>query len=265
MSLSRLAALLSSAACLVAPGETPGTGDPVKRPVAELAGEYRFGNGLGMNFSLTIEPEGRFSYAWRGCTGFCDASLGEAKLEAGHLILKPDTPVAMHTIRGHDSDLIPVRWGERLYLVPPVQRWAFCNQVNQGGEPRNHRLGGFYLRQGDWDKRVTGLPSVPREWDSLLLKKPLIGRVIEVLSGDRAKVDLGADDGVWKGMKLWADTEGSRLVQVVEVGPKSCVIYTEHPGATPTRFQKGQGVRSKLPTRTDFPSDPRARGTSSID
>jgi hypothetical protein len=70
--------------------------------------------------------------------------------------------------------------------------------------------------------------------------------VIEVLNGDRAKVDLGADSGVWKGMELWTDTEGFGLVQVVEVGAKSSVISNKYSDMTPIRFQKGQGVRSKL-------------------
>jgi hypothetical protein len=98
----------------------------------------------------------------------------------------------------------------------------------------------------DWDKKVSGLPGVPKGWDSLLLKKPLHGRVIEVLSGDRAKVDLGADSGVWKGMELWADAEGFGLVQVVEVGARSSIVSTKYPDVTPIRFQKGQWVRSKL-------------------
>jgi hypothetical protein len=135
-----------------------------------------------------------------------------------------------------------------LDLTPEAQRWEFCNQVNQGGEPRSRPIGWFYLRQGDWDKKVTGLPSVPQEWDSLLLKKPLRGRVIEVLNGDRAKVDLGADIGVWKGMQLWTDTEGFGPVLVIEVGPKSSVNYPEYLGVRPIRFQRGQEVRSN---RTD--------------
>jgi hypothetical protein len=78
------------------------------------------------------------------------------------------------------------------------------------------------------------------------LKKPLHGKVIEVLGDDRARVDLGSDSGVWKGMQLWVDIEGFGLVQVLEVGAKNSVISIKYPDVTPIRFQKGQGVRSRL-------------------
>jgi hypothetical protein len=247
MSLSKLAAIMAlAAACFVPSGETRSTGDGLKSPVAEFAGDYYFGDGLGVNCSLTITQGGRFSFGWRGCLGIYDQNSGEAKVEAGHLILKPESPNVREGFRGTATDLIPVRWGERLYLVTEAERWEFCNQVNQGGEPRDGPHGRFYLRQGDWAKKVTGPPSVPKGWEPLLLKKPLHGRVIEVLHGDRAKVDLGADSGVWKGMELWADTEGFGLVQVVEVGAESSIISTKYTDMTPIRFQKGQGVRSKL-------------------
>ena len=86
---------------------------------------------------------------------------------------------------------------------------------------------------------------MPKAWEALLLKEPLRGRVIEVLGVGRARVDLGADGGFWKGMELWADFDGFGLVQVVEVGAKSSVIATKYPDVKPIRFQVGQGVRSK--------------------
>jgi hypothetical protein len=70
--------------------------------------------------------------------------------------------------------------------------------------------------------------------------------VIEVLSGGRARVDLGADRGVWKGMELWADTEGFGLVEVTEVGAKSSLIATKDCDVSSIVFQMGQGVRSEL-------------------
>jgi hypothetical protein len=54
MSLSRLAAILASAAWFVPSGGNPSTGDPRIKPVAELAGDYNLGDGLGINCALTI-------------------------------------------------------------------------------------------------------------------------------------------------------------------------------------------------------------------
>ena len=170
MSMTRLAVILGSAACFVPSGETPSTGGLLKSPVAEVAGEYYFGDGLGVNCSLTVTQEGRFSFVWRGCLGVYDRNSGEAKVEAGHLILKPERRNVRGGSRGTATDFIPVRWGERLYLIPEEEGRKFCNQANRGGEPRNGPHGHFYLRRDDWDKKVTGLPSVPKEWEALLMR-----------------------------------------------------------------------------------------------
>lgn len=246
MSMSKLTVFLASATCLAMAGEVPKTENLPQNPIKAFAGEYYFGDGTGVNCSLTVNPEGRFSFRWRGCLGVYDQNQGEAKVEAEHLILKPERPNVREGFRGTPTDFLIVRWGDRTYLIPEADKEAFCNHVNQGTEPRAKAHGSFYLRRGDWEKEVTGLPSVPKNWDSLLLKKPLQGQVIEVLGNDRAKVDLGTENGVWKGMELWADSEGFGLVQIVEVEAKNCVIETKYPDLTRIKFLKGQGVRSKL-------------------
>jgi hypothetical protein len=246
MSKSSLTVILASVACLAPSGETPSTGDHPQSPIAAVAGDYYFGDGLGVNCSLSVKPEGRFSFVWRGCLGVYDENTGGAKVVAGHLILSPERPNVREGFRGTKTDFHVVRWGDRLYLIPEGDQQEFCNTVNQGREPRSGSHGRFYLRRGDWDKKVTSLPSVPKEWEPLLLKKPLRGRVIEVLSGGRARVDLGADGGVWKGMELWTDTEGFGLVEVIAGGAKSSVIAHKYPDVSPIRFQMGQGVRSGL-------------------
>jgi hypothetical protein len=246
MSVSTLSVILALATCLVPSGETPSKGDRPRSSVAAVAGNYYFGDGLGINCSLTVRQEGHFSFSWRGCLGVYDENMGRAKVVAEHLVLSPERPNVQEGFSGTRTDFHVVRWGDRLYLIPEGDKQEFCNAVNGGIEPRSERHGRFYLRRGDWDKKVTGLPRVPKDWSPLLLKKPLRGRVIDVLSGGRARVDLGTDDGVWKGMELWVDTKGSGLVQVVEVGAKSSVISIKYPRLTPIRFQTGQGVRSEL-------------------
>ena len=67
----------------------------------------------------------------------------------------------------------PSGGGEPLYLVPKDAGKAFCSLVNKGLEPRSDVHGRFYLRRGDWEKKVTGLPIVPKDWESLLQKKPV--------------------------------------------------------------------------------------------
>ncbi len=57
-------------------------------------------------------------------------------------------------------------------LVPKEDGKRFCDKVNEGREPRSQPHGFFYLRRGDWGKKVTGLPNVPDAWKSFLQKKP---------------------------------------------------------------------------------------------
>jgi hypothetical protein len=176
MSVSKLTVLLASTACVVSPDNAPRTGEQTKRPLAAIAGDYYFGDGLGVNCTLAITPEGRFSFEWRGCLGVYDRNSGEARIADGHLILKPEWPNPRDGFRGSSTDLIPVRWGERSYLVPTQDAEDFCNEVNQGREPRDGPHGHSYLRTDDWKKQVAGLPSVPKQWEAMLLKKAAPGQ-----------------------------------------------------------------------------------------
>jgi hypothetical protein len=85
-----------------------------------------------------------------------------------HLVLLPEQPNDARGFGGTPTDFVPVHWGDRLYLAPAKSGAAFCDSVNQGEEPRDNIHGMFYLRSGDWEKKVKGSPTVPKEWESLL-------------------------------------------------------------------------------------------------
>jgi hypothetical protein len=247
MSAHCLTLFLASTSWLLLSGDVPRAREqPEKNTIAALAGDFYRGDGLGMNCSLTINPGGYFSFQWRGCLGVYGQNKGRAKVVAGHLVLKPEQPNNQDGFGGTPTDFIPVRWGDRLYLVPAQDKGKFCNEVNQGTEPREGAHGLFYLRRDDWKKKVTGWPVVPKEWVPLLLKKPLQGKIVEVLDGGRARVDLGVETGAWKDMELWVDTPEFGLVRVIEVEAKSCVVTASFPCLDKIAFKNGQGVRSRL-------------------
>jgi hypothetical protein len=143
-----------------------------KVAIAAIAGSYYYGDGLGINCSLVVEPEGRFSFNWRGCLGVYGKNEGGAKVVNDHLILTLEQPNDSAGFGGTPTDFIPVPWNDRLYLVPAKSGKGFCDGVNQGREPRDNVHGMFYLRQSDWSKRTTGLPVVPKDWESWLQKTP---------------------------------------------------------------------------------------------
>src|SRR5438477_12939061 len=41
------------------------------------AGEYYFGDGLGVNVSLALAPESGFVFSWHGCLGLYDLNYGD--------------------------------------------------------------------------------------------------------------------------------------------------------------------------------------------
>lgn len=139
---------------------------------------------------------------------------------------------------GEPTDLIPVRWSGQLHLVPRDEGPRYCNLVNLGWISR-HPDGDFYLRGCDDEPKFEGLPSVPGEWKRMLLTKPIHGKVINVMADGRARIDLGAENGVWEGMWLESDPGG---FEVVEVGAKSSVIKKSDDRQPP--LKEGQGVWS---------------------
>jgi hypothetical protein len=151
---------------------------------------------------LTITGGGRFD---RKCHGSHDVLKydGTVSLAAGLLVLHPSPGSPADAMADDVSRFRVVRWDERVYLVdvePPGMQ-LFCNDVNQGHEPRDEMIGNFLLREGDWSRPVAGLPDVPPECSDMLLHSDLQARIVELV-GDSGRINLGLDDGLREGMIL---------------------------------------------------------------
>lgn len=108
-------------------------------------------------------------------------------------------------------ELIPVRWGDRLYLLAPDQLLRFCNEVNRGYEQR--REGSSFLHRGTHGP-AQGKPELPPPYDGYILDQPLTATVVEVLDipapnreGStrlrvRARLDIGRRNHAFEGMEL---------------------------------------------------------------
>jgi hypothetical protein len=123
----------------------------------DFSGEYYEGDGLGMIFFLSIHPDKTFSFragtdtggSWE-YSGAIINSINEVKL------------ISTERALFEPHNLIPVKWGDRRYLVANDGVSDFCKWVDEGWEPRDHIFGMFYLRINDWEIPAKGQPISPQ-------------------------------------------------------------------------------------------------------
>lgn len=85
------------------------------------AGEYYEGDGLGVNVRLFIAPKSGYVFEWRGCLGLYDRNFGAVTVANGRLRLSFAYPNKREGFKGIAEQLVPIRWGERAYLVRPTK------------------------------------------------------------------------------------------------------------------------------------------------
>jgi hypothetical protein len=198
------------------------------------AGSYYEGDGLSENVTLRIAPAAGFVYEWQGCMGLYDRNFGTVSERDGRLVLSFHFPNKQgNAIAGLAQELVPIRWGDRHYLVALDAIERFCADINSGEEPRRTVQGEYLMRDGDGKRPASGLPIVPAKYARLLLKAPVDAKVTDVLDSwkvdrttfmTRVKIDVGSDQGLVEGIRLYL-VEPSRVQPLVieKVSPQSSV------------------------------------------
>jgi len=184
-------------------------------PSVAWAGDYYFGDGTGQNVSVSLSRHSGVAATWQGCLGTYSANKGTVIPQAdGSLLLKFEQPNDERAF-GFADHLVPVPWGERMYMISEKELPAFASAVNLGDEPRKGAYGSFLMRSGDERRKVHGLPVLPPAQQSLIREVPLEVGVVSanrLHNNDadkfecqyRLKLDRGANDGLAAGMKLVA-------------------------------------------------------------
>jgi len=224
------------------------------------AGRYYHGDGLGVNVTVAMAPKGGFTFEWRACIRVYDRNYGSVT-ERGHsLVLSPVLPNEQEGFKGTPTEFIPVKWGERRYLIPADDVVGFCNQINSGREPRQYAHGFYLMRSGDEKKAVSGGPEFPPGVEQSLLNAPITAKIIEVgavTSRDsranwkfydtKVTLDVGSKQGVVTGMTF-------HVISPQNVFETARITSVEENKSIATITQMGEkrsipGVNWKLSTR----------------
>ena len=162
------------------------------------------------------------------------------------------SPAAMHSAAGFlSTELVPIRWGARRYLLPPAGLAQFAERINLGLEPRVYfmvdgergRQDTVLLRAGDEFKPVWGLPQSPSGPlpGVRIAPQPVAVLGVEVVRSTReAKdcrisyrftLDKGRHDGLRVGEQLDLSSKaGYARVRIEQVGPRQSTAGLERTG-----------------------------------
>jgi hypothetical protein len=166
-------------------------------------------------------------FEWHGCLGLYDRNYGSVEFANGVIRLLFTFENKREAFQGIEEELIPVSWDSRRYLIPPEYMIEFCNDVNAGWEPRERLHGNYLLRVGDEKTEVSGFPTVPYEYRSYLITRPIEVEIITVgtsrthsgifrFKETQVTLNAGETQGLLVGMELYV-FEPDRIAESVEV------------------------------------------------
>lgn len=207
------------------------------------AGAYFRGDGFDQNRTLLLAPGAGFTFRWSGCPGEVDRNWGNVRVEDGRLGLEFALPNAHTEHRGCPEVLVPVRWGERRYLIAPDEFADFSDSINGGYEPRSSMLGRVWLHEGDWRLEAEDRPDLPPEFRHYLLAQPLETTIVAVgvstleelgtvrLRHTRVTLGLGRAQGVFVGMTFHVGPQGlfASVLAVDEATSEACLDGYDDP------------------------------------
>jgi len=188
----------------------------IKEEIAQLkdhpwAGQYYYGYAGGVVAFLTLAPDNGFTIIGYDYGNLTHLDHGPVVWDGTHIKLTYTFDLKGGYIDDEAIKRKPIRWGERVYLIPTYRIIEFCNEINSGWEPRSRMDGRFYLRQDDWTKEAPGKPELPKEFMPYLLDEPVEATIASVKNTREANrdwniatvlVDKGKNDGLLPGMEL---------------------------------------------------------------
>ena len=204
----------------------------------EWAGTYFVVTGELHNSYLRWSPQlGFVSMGIYTCEArVTNLNYGTVVFSPALLQLSPEVPIRSSKSQGgHGSHgpqflpdkYLPVKWGERHYLIPEKSVAAFYRYVSGVGESG----GDFFVKLDDYDKPVEGMPTLPRGYERFV-RKPIEATIAavgaKVLKRSRTYdgspaydylnhvlINAGSANGVRRDMSLYV--VGSKERETVEI------------------------------------------------
>lgn len=144
-----------------------------------LPGDYYFGDGLGVNCSLTLTNDHYFTFRWTGCVGEYDRNQGRWEMQGDMLVLIPERPKPTEGFSGINVRFVPVLWGKKVYLVDEYEMPGFC--ATAGDREKSllddiHGLDYAKLEETPGQPR-TGKPVLPARYEEFYAKGEVIAHV----------------------------------------------------------------------------------------
>ena len=194
-------------------------------PQHPWAGVYRrFGVDAGT--TLMVAPQSGYVKAYSVLSRESARSYGTARYGAGTLLLEPEFPLTGSASK--PIELIHVTWGDLQVLLTEFDMAPFCNAVNGGWEEANPGRA-FLVRNLGAERR--GVPELPEQYRAWIHEQPIESTVLELPLPTNTNpfvvLDVGARDGVFKGMKLYNVVPDRQSLPVVVVNESTCGTNTD--------------------------------------
>lgn len=195
----------------------------------DVYGTYYFGDGLGVNCSLSILPDNRFTFAWHGCMGEYDRNSGRWELDGDVLELKPEQENVSRGFQGVNVRFIPVKIGETEYLVDEHEMPGFCASLNSDDRPL-WRHGSDYVKSEISETDIKeDAPVIPVRYRHFYEKGAVEAKVERIDENGNAVLNKGSNDRLAPKMRLeFNGFEASIELVVLSVSENDAVAKPQY-------------------------------------
>lgn len=225
-----------------------------------LVGDYYFGDGRGVNCSLSIQEDYRFTFQWTGCRGENDKNEGTWKLVGDTVVVSPKAPNRHEGFKGMDTRFVPVVWKSRLYLVDEFQAPCFVARLEERSNEvywKNNIHGLWYvlLEEGKPVMKAVDLPDyIPARFKEFMGLPPVKATVVTMASDSTVTIDKGSRSGLRTGLHL-VGTSPAQDIELISVMPESATARVGYFSESTSEVKVGD----EFATFGDF-SKPRGTG-----